>query len=407
MAPKGSVVDLFCGAGGFSLGAALTGFDILGSIDLDETLTSSYRTNFPSANLIHADISAIEPSAIAMKIAGGRRVDVVVGGPPCQGFSHIGARQTLDARNQLLVHFFRQVAGLSPRCFVMENVPGLLDGPGRGLLEDGIALLNSRYKIVGPFIVDAANFGAATRRRRVLVVGYDPADVDPISEEMLRSCGTRSATTVKDAIRDLPEPRSDLDKNDLGWWKFDGRHRRLSEYARWARTAPIEGLGDAIAKERLRAGLVSGLHDTTHTPNVQARFAATRTGGEDPVSRYPRLEWEGQSRTLRAGTGSERGAFQSMRPIHPEKARVISVREGARLQGFPDWFVFHRTKWHSFRMIGNSVSPVLSRAIFSYLSERLGVLGAKSAESSSAGPPQRETKASPTKGIESCLEATG
>src|SRR3546814_16995927 len=90
------------------------------------------------------------------------------------------------------------------------------------------------------------------------------------------------------------------------------------------------------------------------------RFIETAQGKVEPVSHYPKLAWSGQCPTLRAGTGAEKGSFQAMRPIHPTQPRVITVREGARLQGFPDWFMFHPTKWHSFRMIGNSVSPIVS-----------------------------------------------
>jgi DNA (cytosine-5)-methyltransferase 1 len=93
-------------------------------------------------------------------------------------------------------------------------------------------------------------------------------------------------------------------------------------------------------------------------------------GGVDAVGRHQRLDWRGQCPTLRAGTGSDRGSYQSVRPIHPEHDRVITVREAARLQGFPDRHMFHPTTWHSFRMIGNSVSPIIARAIFGAIAER-------------------------------------
>jgi DNA (cytosine-5)-methyltransferase 1 len=97
----------------------------------------------------------------------------------------------------------------------------------------------------------------------------------------------------------------------------------------------------------------------------------TEGGKSDPVTKAYRLEWNGQCPTIRAGTGADKGAFQAVRPLHPGKGRVITVREGARLQGFPDWFVFHPTKWHSFRMIGNSVSPIVSKGIFKRLAAKI------------------------------------
>lgn len=102
---------------------------------------------------------------------------------------------------------------------------------------------------------------------------------------------------------------------------------------------------------------------TIHTESSKDRFASTTPGHTEPVSRFLRLHPEGISNTLRAGTAADRGAHTSPRPIHPEHARVITVREGARLHGYPDWFRFHTTKWHGFREIGNSVPPLLARAV--------------------------------------------
>jgi DNA (cytosine-5)-methyltransferase 1 len=115
---------------------------------------------------------------------------------------------------------------------------------------------------------------------------------------------------------------------------------------------------------------VSGLFETLHSIAVQDRFIETSQGKVEPISRYPKLAWTGQCPTLRAGTGADKGSFQAMRPIHPSQPRVITVREAGRLQGFPDWFVFHPTKWHSFRMIGNSVSPVVSETLLKLLSAK-------------------------------------
>jgi DNA (cytosine-5)-methyltransferase 1 len=117
----------------------------------------------------------------------------------------------------------------------------------------------------------------------------------------------------------------------------------------------------------------TGHRRTAHTREVIKRFKKVKQGGVDPIGRHPRLSWSGQCPTLRAGTGNDRGSFQSVRPIHPEENRVITVREGARLQGFPDRFRFHPTVWHSFRMIGNSVSPIISKAIFSLIAKRIGI----------------------------------
>ncbi|HFX4291534.1 TPA: DNA cytosine methyltransferase, partial [Escherichia coli] len=104
---------------------------------------------------------------------------------------------------------------------------------------------------------------------------------------------------------------------------------------------------------------------------VKARYSSILPGMVDPVSKSKCLLWDGLCPTLRAGTGSDKGSHQAVRPLHPEEGRVITVREAARLQGFPDWFVFHHTKWHSFRMIGNSVSPLMSKHIMGEIYDAL------------------------------------
>ena len=138
------------------------------------------------------------------------------------------------------------------------------------------------------------------------------------------------------------------------------------------RAVPTAGLGSSEAILQLEAGKVSGCWATRHTDAVVARFEETEPGCLEPISRYPRLSLDGLCPTLRAGTGKDRGSYQAMRPIHPVDPRVITVREAARLQGFPDWFVFHPTKWHSFRMIGNSVPPPVAKGIMSVVASALG-----------------------------------
>src|SRR5689334_4109995 len=132
-AAAATVVDLFCGCGGFSLGAELAGFHTLAAIDIDPTLQSSYRRNFPGTKAIQASVTDIDAAAWKQFI-GKTRPDGVIGGPPCQGFSWIGKRRKNDPRNSLLDHFFRNVVMLRPKFFVMENVQGLLDESNADIL---------------------------------------------------------------------------------------------------------------------------------------------------------------------------------------------------------------------------------------------------------------------------------
>jgi len=183
-----------------------------------------------------------------------------------------------------------------------------------------------------------------------------------------------SPVTIREAISDLP--RLDSGKKDESghyWASYPKlpEDMQVSEYAKKAREKPPEGLSIEALKAIHAKGMISGFQPTKHTPQIRKRFASVPPGGRDRISKCPRLSWDSPSGTLRAGTGKDKGSYQSIRPIHPQEHRVISVREAARIQGFPDWFQFHRTKWHSFRMIGNSVSPYVSKAILSVFMKRM------------------------------------
>jgi DNA (cytosine-5)-methyltransferase 1 len=197
--------------------------------------------------------------------------------------------------------------------------------------------------------------------------------VNPISQQIFDGVAVTQRATVADAIRDLPRPVPETkDGQGLGWAKYPKRaERKLSTYAEALRDYAPTGLGMKSVLDRLENGFVSGMFETEHSAEIAARYSNVPGGASDSISKSYRLEWGGSCPTLRAGTGSEKGAFQAVRPLHPSEGRVITVREAARLQAFPDWFSFHPTKWHSFRMIGNSVSPSVSYGILRPIVERL------------------------------------
>jgi DNA (cytosine-5)-methyltransferase 1 len=204
-------------------------------------------------------------------------------------------------------------------------------------------------------VLNAADYGAATSRRRTFVIGYDPNLCAPIDWSFFEEV-KKPASTVEQALAGLKSPTF-VESDDCGFdvWQLS-KYARLSEYAR----------NLASADRRF-----TGNRRTNHTPAVVARFSKIDQGGFDEVGKYPRLHWKGQCPTLRAGTGADRGSYQAVRPIHPEENRVITVREAARLQGFPDFHLFHPTTWHSCRQIGNSVSPIIAEAVLSVVHGRL------------------------------------
>jgi len=346
------IVDLFSGCGGFSLGAHQSGFDVVCAYDIDEVLTSSFSYNFPNTKLLIGDICDLSGNAVVETANG--KVDGIIGGPPCQGFSDIGRRQPGDPRSRLLREYFRLVREVGPSFFAMENVRGLGYANARGMLEDALELVMDDYGVFGPVLLNSADFGAATSRPRLFVVGIHKDEGDSLAMCDLEPRMV-PASSVREAISDLEGAVAVDPENGFDLWRITKRGRPF-EYAR-----------------RLRSGngLFSGHRKTIHSKTVVARFDSVEPGGVDLVGRHPRLDWEGQCPTLRAGTGPDRGSHQSIRPIHPEHARVITVREAARLQGFPDEHRFHYTFWHSFRMIGNSVSPIMANVLLSAIGEKM------------------------------------
>ncbi len=141
-----------------------------------------------------------------------------------------------------------------------------------------------------------------------------------------------------------------------------------------------------VISENLDPNVMTGSLRTRHTAVSRKRFAATGHNETEPVSRFFKLAADGYCNTLRAGTGSERGAYTSPRPIHWKYHRCITNREAARLHSFPDWFRVHATKWHGFRQIGNAVPPILARAIASKIIQALGIAPKRSLIELQLGP---------------------
>ena len=354
------LVDIFSGCGGFSLGARQASLKVVAAFDNDPILASSYSHNFPGTRMILRDVTKLGGEAVRAAAAG--RIDCIIGGPPCQGFSTIGRRDPADPRRWLLGHFFRIVREVRPSFFVMENVTGLAYSNTRYVLDEALRHVDE-YAILGPQIWDAAQFGAATNRSRLFVIGIHRDCGERLRLEDMDAL-KREPATVRAAINDLEGAKAVGEEGSFDVWRIAGLGRP-SDYARALRSS---------------SGLFTGHRTTVHSKHVMTRFGNVPEGGIDLIGRHPRLAWSAQSPAIRAGTGSDRGSYQAVRPIHPRHPRVITVREAARLQGFPDNHRFHPTIWHSFRMIGNSVSPFMARAIFRAISTKLGITLAVAAE---------------------------
>ncbi|MFB8793960.1 MAG: DNA cytosine methyltransferase [Microcoleus sp.] len=383
-------VDLFAGAGGMTLGFEQAGFDVLASVEIDPIHCATHEFNFPMCSILCKDVALLTGSEIRKNSAIGRReIDVVISGSPCQGFSLMGKRDVDDPRNSLIFHFHRLVLELKPKFFVMENVPGITAGEHKQLLNILISsFLESGYQVEEKYqVLNAAHYGVPQARKRLFLIGckkkYElPKYPQPITFLPRAKAKTKilkrpkkapnlpAVPTVWDAIGDLPEVDnySELLYGD----SIIAEYGKSSSYASILRQ--IDYLDDDYSYDReFDRRILTSSWRTQHSPECMARFAATPQGEKEPISRFYKLHPEGVCNTLRAGTDRGRGAFTSPRPIHPQTPRCITVREAARLHSYPDWFRFHRTKWHGFRQVGNSVPPLLAKAVGSEIIRALGV----------------------------------
>jgi DNA (cytosine-5)-methyltransferase 1 len=390
-------VDLFAGVGGMSLGFERAGFDVVAAVEIDPVHCAAHKFNFPKTVVLPRSVVGLKASDIRITSGiGTRPIDCVFGGPPCQGFSLIGKRSLEDPRNSLVMEFVRLVAELDARTFVFENVKGLTVGRQRDFLNELIQAFDDvGYQIQLPWkVLDAANYGAPQHRERLILMGAKKGGIIPKfpapicnAADMKRSIdGLPKGPTCKDAIGDLPDSDrfESLILNDC---VSTSNYGKSSEYAKGLRCENNDAWLYGYVRNWNPAILTASTR-TTHTEISRRRFNETQPGCVEPISRFFRLCAEGVSNTLRAGTDSSRGAFTSPRPIHYKHPRCITVREMARLHGFPDWFRFHATKWHGARQIGNAVPPPLAQAVATTVISTLSAAPTRPSKTIDLGKPE-------------------
>lgn len=338
---SGTAIDAFAGAGGISLGLMEAGFDVVFAFDNDPVSVETYNVNLPPhAHCLDATALTADELLERADLAPGE-CDLLVGGPPCQGFSiqrHDGAD---DPRNRLVLTFLDYVLGVRPRSFLMENVPALMSRRGKHLVEELMGATEATGYVCSSMTLDAADFGVPQRRKRTFVIGImDSAESfqwpPPLQGPPL---------TVRDAIADLPSP------------PLDGSpHSEISNHYR-------EGRLSALNIERIRHVPPGGGRE--YLPeHLQLQC---HSGGHRHLDTYGRLAWNEPSVTLTARFDSfTRGRFG-----HPIEDRSITLREGARLQGFPDGHVFLGNREDGARMIGNAVPPPLAFVLAAAINQSL------------------------------------
>lgn len=364
-------VDLFAGAGGMTLGFEQAGFDVLAAVEIDPIHCATHEYNFPFWTIICRSITEITGEDIRrMSEIGDQEIDVVFGGPPCQGFSLIGKRLLDDPRNNLISHFVRLIIELNPKYFILENVPGMAIGKHRQLLQEIMnTFKNNNYNVEENIqILNAANYGVPQNRERLFLLGskkelqlpkYPQRTTQPNFDQS-NEIKLFKTPTVWEALQDLPEVNDYPELETRDW--VISEYGKPSHYARQLQEVFFME-NDYLYQRHYDMNILTSSLRTQHTAKSIERFAMTLPGKVEPISRFYKLSPEGLCNTLRAGTPSNRGAYTSPRPIHPFTPRCITVREAARLHSYPDWFRFHVTKWHGFRQIGNSVPPLLAKAV--------------------------------------------
>lgn len=375
------IIDLFSGAGGLSLGASRAGFNVAAAVEIDSHAIHSHMINFPQAKHIQKDINSLSSDDL-LSLSGINNSELigVIGGPPCQGFSNIGHGDVNDIRNQLFIKFFKLVGELQPVFFVAENVPGIMNDKYSTIREKAFSHIKN-YTLLSPLKIDASEYGAPTTRTRIFFIGYRTDNriksfTSTDIENMKIPLGQR--TTVRCALEGLPAnihysaKCSGEKKLNQEYFLHTAKHIQPDFfYQRVIGNRPI-GVGDKEYIDKyINRHIVNGCFTTKHSAAVRRRYTKLEYGQQDKISKSTKLDPNGFCPTLRAGTGPEKGSFQAVRPIHYEYARVITPREAARLQGFPDWYRLPETIWHSFRQIGNSVSPLVSEMVLSAIFQKL------------------------------------
>jgi DNA (cytosine-5)-methyltransferase 1 len=357
------VADLYCGAGGLSTGFAEAGawwnnpqgegYKVVFATDRDKQAMETFRSNhFQETSLgqedpraFCGDVSFVNARRILSAAHPAQQIDVLIGGPSCQGVSHAGLRNPADKRNQTLLAFTRLVRELQPQWFLMENVPGLTHSNNRELLADIFKLFEAMngYKVAGDVLL-AADYGVPQFRYRLFIIGTRTGA--PIRFPIAPVQAFDGYSTVRDAIGYLSDIEPlEFEKGELP----AGTPSSIKNH--WCRK-----IGEA---DRRRIAAVRPGHDWRDIPIglLPERYFMTRSS--DQKGSYGRLSWDWPAYTVtNAAHNVSAGAF-----THPEHNRCLSVREAADLQSFPAHYEFRGSVEAQYRQVGNAVPPKLARAV--------------------------------------------
>jgi DNA (cytosine-5)-methyltransferase 1 len=376
---KPTAISLFCGAGGCSLGFKQAGYSILYANDKDVAAVKTYKENFPEAVCSNEDINSLNFDDILADIGmKSGELDILIGGPPCQGFSTAGTRFWDDPRNHLLSSYVKALETLSPKWFIMENVEGLLtSNKGKYVFEAACAFIKLGYDIRIEKIY-SQEYGIPQRRKRVLIVGNRIGHDFKMPEPTLKVSGKifrNSNVTIGHAINSLPEATNDKSKilisvDSEPSDKFDSLLRENAKevsdhYFPEVKGIQLERISALSAGQTMKDLPIELQHDS-FKKRANRRVAdgtPTEKRGGAP-SGLKRLHGNEPCLTITGAATREL--------IHPTENRPLTIRESARIQTFPDTFNFCGNASQKIQQIGNAIPPILARVFAEHIKDDYG-----------------------------------
>lgn len=369
-----TTLDLFAGAGGFSLGFKKAGYSIIGALELKKKFAATHENNFPDSKTIVGDISKVSPHLFSQKTSiNPAGVDVIIGGPPCQTFSTIGTpkinsvtnnKSKEDPRNYLYKEFLAYVAYFKPRVFIMENVPTMKTKYKGRLFENLINEIKAKGYNPNSAILNSVHYGVPQTRKRLFIVGFRKKEINyqfPESthyapKETLFANLLTKFTTVEDAIGDLPKIYDGIREHHLPY-SFDTPLSHYQELMRGGNRV----VGNNVCRmsneraKKIFTYMKQGDKYMDLAPEIRKILPFREDIFHDRLKRLVLCE---PSWTILAHIGMDGYMY-----IHPTENRTLSVREAARIQSFDDSFEFIGNMREQYIQVGNSVPPLLALAL--------------------------------------------
>ena len=343
---KFNILDLFCGAGGFSYGMHKNShFNTVVAIDFNEKAADTFKKNMPEAEVITGDITEDDIKSRIIMESKARNVNMIIGGPPCQGFSMKGKKLGLeDPRNFLFMEYLNLVEKIQPEVFVIENVKSLLNTSGGWFRDEILKYINKLGYKVEYGVLNAKRFGVPQARERAIFICSKSKDI-PLPE------GNENVVTVRDAISDLAYLQSaegDFEQEYITAAKSDYQKlmRKDSKY---------------LYNHKASSHSEKALEKLAMIPAEKGKECLPEElwGKQKFNTTWGRLVWDDVSPTIDTRFDTPSNGTNS----HPELNRAITPREAARIQSFDDKFIFYGSKFYIRSQIGNAVPPLLAKAI--------------------------------------------